>query len=121
QRLRDGGAFIGWGATQYFSEYNAHGKLVLDGRFVGLNASYRAFRLPWSGRPKAIPDIAADDSGGRTTVYASWNGATGVVFWRVRNGSGDQLAIAPRRGFETAITVASSKYVQVQALDGRHH
>jgi hypothetical protein len=121
QPLRDGGSFVGWGATQYFSEYDGHGQLVLDGRFVGLNASYRAYRLRWSGAPKGAPDIAATDSGGHTTVYASWNGATDIAFWRVLDGRGQRLSVAPRQGFETAITVTSTRYVKVQALDRHHH
>jgi hypothetical protein len=40
------------------------------------------------GRPAALPARgAARASDGKTTVYASWNGATKVVSWRVLGGS----------------------------------
>ena len=55
------------------------------------------------------------------TVYASWNGATGVASWRVLAGpSTHQLAAVATgadSGFETAIaTPTAEAYVQVQAL-----
>ena len=43
--------FVGWGARPYISEYGPGGKLLFDARFVGQNASYRAYLLPWNGRP----------------------------------------------------------------------
>jgi hypothetical protein len=66
--------------------------------------------------------VAARRTGGRTTVYASWNGATEVKSWRALAGSGagslTQVANVPKSGFETAITVAPGyKRFQVQALD----
>jgi hypothetical protein len=56
------------------------------------------------------------------TVYASWNGATGVASWRVLAGAAaTQLApaaSAPKGGFETSIsTPGKPAYVAVQALD----
>ncbi len=55
-------------------------------------------------------------------MYASWNGATEVVSWRVLAGSaGGRLAAvagATRSGFETAIPLARSyASFEVQALD----
>ena len=69
---------------------------------------------------RSNPDVAATSRRGHTTVFASWNGATGVAFWRVRNARRQSLATVPRRDFETAIRVVPSAYVQVQALDARH-
>jgi hypothetical protein len=61
---------------------------------------------------------------GGATVYASWNGATLVGGWRVLGGGEPRsltpLAEAPRRGFETAISLPAAPvgpYVSVQALD----
>ena len=49
---------------------------------------YRAFRFPWSATPAAPPAIALKATGAATTtVYASWNGATGVAAWRVLGGA----------------------------------
>ena len=50
--------------------------------------TYRATREPWVGRPLDPPAGSARASGGRTMVYASWNGATEVKSWRVLGGNG---------------------------------
>ena len=62
-------------------------------------------------------------SGATSTVYASWNGATGVTGWRVLSGpSTAQLKVVaegPRTGFESAIGVPAGgvgSYLSVQAL-----
>ena len=59
--------------------------------------------------------------GGKMTVYASWNGATGVAAWRVFAGSRPSkmpaVATASKRGFETAINARARPYVTVEALD----
>ena len=56
------------------------------------------------------------------TVYASWNGATGVSAWRVLAGRTPAtlgaVASAPASGFETAIAVPGGHAnFAVQALD----
>jgi hypothetical protein len=65
-------------------------------------------------------------SAGKTTVYASWNGATRVVSWRVLAGPAagrlTVVARSARSGFETAIALrASYRSFKLQALgaDGR--
>jgi hypothetical protein len=65
----------------------------------------------------------AASGAGRTAVYASWNGATAVGSWQVLSGTTADashmaaVAVAPRTGFETSATVASSgPYFAVQAL-----
>jgi Arylsulfotransferase (ASST) len=121
QVLPNGNVFVGWGSEPYFSEYSKDGKLLFDAEFQGDAQSYRAFRLPWSGHPGDDPALAVErGSGNRVTVYASWNGATEVATWRVLAGPNpDQLepvGSAPRRGFETAVTVRTAEpYVAVQA------
>ena len=125
QELPNGDSFIGWGEQNYISEYNSRSQLVFDARFVDVNASYRAYRFSWTGTPQTLPAVAASNSGRRTTVYASWNGATGVASWRVLSGSSAtslrSVATARRSGFETSITISSASYVQVQALDSSGH
>jgi hypothetical protein len=113
--------FVGWGQQPYFTEYDRHGKLVLDGRFVGNTSSYRAYAFPWSGTPAVPPAVAASTSGRTTSVYASWNGATGVGAWRVLSGA-SASALRPTRtvtdtSFETETTITAAAYVAVQALD----
>jgi hypothetical protein len=61
-------------------------------------------------------------AGAKTTVYASWNGATEVARWRVLSGAtAGSLRAGPtaaRTGFETAIALSgAAKVVQVEALD----
>ena len=123
QELPDADDFIGWGQQPYFSQYNAQGKLVFEGRFVDENFSYRAYRFAWSATPSTPPASTVVRRGPNMTVYVSWNGATGVAAWRVLAGSQpDRLravASARRRGFETAINSRAHAYVAVAALDAK--
>jgi hypothetical protein len=125
QQLSDADDFVGWGQQPYFSEFNAKGKLVFDARFVGSNTTYRAYRFTWNGTPTAPPTLAVSRHGRKMTVYASWNGATGVAAWRVFGGSRPSkmpaVATAPKAGFETAIKARALPYVAVQALDAKGH
>ncbi len=120
QLLADGDEFVGWGQQPYFTEFDAHGRIVFDGRFVDANSSYRVYRLPWQGTPTTTPAIAASSNGSSTVVYASWNGATDVAYWRVLGGkSASGLSVIgkmARQGFETQLTVAREPYVAVQAV-----
>jgi hypothetical protein len=122
QALPNGGAFVGWGEDPYFSEFNSAGQIVFDGRLPSPIQIYRSFRFPWSATPTAPPAIALrQQADGRTVVYASWNGATGVSSWRVLAGATptmlSPIASAPWGGFETAIAVQSANSVfAVQAL-----
>jgi hypothetical protein len=125
QQLPDADDFVGWGQQPYFSQFNAKGKLVFDARFVGSNITYRAYRFAWNGTPAAPPALAVSRHGGKMTVYASWNGATGVAAWRVFGGSRPSkmpaVATTLKRGFETAINARSLPYVAVEALDAKGH
>jgi hypothetical protein len=122
--LPDGNEFIGWGSSPRFSEFTASGEMVLDAVLPGPDISYRATVEPWVGLPLYPPTAAARRRDGTTTVYASWNGATQVVSWKVLAGSSsatlESVTTAAKIGFETAITVPSSYRVfRVQALDAR--
>jgi Arylsulfotransferase (ASST) len=125
QQLPNRDDFLGWGQQPYFSEYDPHGRLIFDGRVVGSNASYRAYRFRWSATPAVPPDVAAINRGHTTTVYASWNGATSVASWRVLGGSAPTrlrtVKTAAKRGFETSIAIGAQRYVAVQALDRAGH
>jgi hypothetical protein len=123
QQLPDADDLVGWGQQPFFTEYDPHGQLIVDGRFVGTTSSYRVYKFPWQGQPQKPPDAAASTSGKTTTVYASWNGATTVSGWRVLSGPSATVLrptrAVPRRGFETSTQINAARYVAVQALDSR--
>jgi EmrB/QacA subfamily drug resistance transporter len=124
QPLANGNVFVGFGSEPYFSEYSQSGKLLFEGELPGPDLTYRATLQQWVGEPLVPPAGAARQTGGKTTVYASWNGATQVVSWRVLTGNGTGtatptvVATAARSGFETAISVPQGdESFRVQALD----
>jgi hypothetical protein len=123
QVLPNGNVFIGWGSAPVFSEFDAEGNLLFNGRFPQGANSYRAYRFPWVGTPTVPPDTAVEPGlGNDLTVYASWNGATEVVEWEVLAGP-DPEALEPvgsgaRIGFETALEVTTAEpYLAVRALN----
>ncbi len=123
QVLPNGNVFIGWGSAPVFSEFDAEGNLLFNGRFPRGANTYRAYRFPWVGTPSAPPDTAVElGLGNDLTVYVSWNGATEVVQWEVLAGP-DAETLEPvgsgaRIGFETAIEVSIAEpYLAVQALN----
>ncbi len=124
QQLPGGDVMVGWGQQPYFSEYNSRGQLEFDAHFVDGTANYRAYRFPWTGTPQTTPAVAASTRSGKTTVWASWNGATGVSSWRILAGSSPSslspVATVRKNGFETAATIGAAKYVAVQALGSRN-
>jgi EmrB/QacA subfamily drug resistance transporter len=124
QQLANGNALVGWGSEPAFAEYSRSGRRLLEGRFPGADLSYRATLEQWVGLPLSPPVGAARRAGGRSTVYASWNGATEVVSWRVLAGPDASrlaaVATVAKSGFETAIWLGQSyASFEVQALDAR--
>jgi EmrB/QacA subfamily drug resistance transporter len=124
QILPNGERFVGWGQAPFFSLYSKTGKLLFDAALPPPDISYRSYVQTWVGKPSYPPSGAATTSGGHTTVYASWNGATQVKSWKVLavgSGAGSKAVVATgkRQGFETAIPITSSaKQFEVQALNG---
>lgn len=120
QVLSSGDAFVGFGATPYFSQFSADGRLRFDAKLPDGDGSYRVERHSWSATPATRPLAAARAAdAGHVTVYASWNGATSVARWQVLV-DGAVVAGAARDGFETAITVpAGPGSYAVRALDAR--
>jgi hypothetical protein len=122
QVLPNGNVLIGWGAEPYFTELQADGSPVLDGKFAK-GTSYRAFRFDWTGQPGDVPAVAsARSTSGQATVYVSWNGSTETVRWRLLAGRGpgglQSAGDLPRQGFETAIPVPNgATRAAVEALD----
>jgi Arylsulfotransferase (ASST) len=120
QVLENGNSFVGWGEYPYFTEFSTTGQILFDGHFPWSGQSYRAYRFPWSATPAAPPKAAVVTKGAVSTVYASWNGATGVSAWRVLGGPTPAtlsvLAEVPVVGFENAIAVPANANFAVQAL-----
>ncbi len=127
QVLPDNDVFIGWGEAPAFSEFGRHGRQLFIGTFSAPFRSYRTDRYQWYGQPTTPPSIWVSRPASRpATVYASWNGATNVAFWRVRAGPtpAAQAVIGqfPKTSFETAMTIANVEpYFSVQALEQNGH
>jgi EmrB/QacA subfamily drug resistance transporter len=126
QPLSNGNVFVGWGSEPYISEFTRSGKVLAEAELPDPDLTYRATLEQWVGEPLSPPAGAARRENGATTVYASWNGATQVVSWRVLASSNAArervVASAPKSGFETAIPVPvgyQSFTVQALAADGR--
>jgi EmrB/QacA subfamily drug resistance transporter len=123
QPLPDGNVMVGWGSTRYMSEYTHDGQTQVLGAVLPYpDLTYRATVEPWVGLPLYPPAGAARHRAGKTTVYASWNGATEVASWRVLGGAGGgqpaTVASAPKSGFETAIALKQGyASYEVQALN----
>jgi Arylsulfotransferase (ASST) len=128
QALENGDWMVGWGQAGYLSEVNPAGQVLFNAHLPPSWESYRTFAQSWNGQPPQPPAVAVAPSSsapGATGVYASWNGATEVVSWRVLGGASPSalapVASAAAAGFETAITLpagAPPAYVQAQALNG---
>ena len=87
QVLSSGGSFVGWGEQPYFSEFSPSGQILFEANIPFPTGPYRAYTFPWTGAPASPPSLAVSPSSGEAnTVYASWNGATGVSAWRVLAG-----------------------------------
>jgi hypothetical protein len=124
QLLPGGNALVGWGSLPFFSEYSNSGRQLLDAVFPGKDRSYRVlFTSTWMGTPSYPPSGVVRASGGRTTVYASWNGATEVARWIVLGGASASrlkpVASEVRTGFETEISLGRRSYkaLAVRAVD----
>jgi hypothetical protein len=107
---------------EVLSEFGPRGDLLVSVSYPTEGESYRAFRFPWSGQPQDDdPAVAAEfREDGQVAVYASWNGATEVAEWEVLAGPGpdrlEPVGTAPRKGFETVITVETAEqYIKVRA------
>ncbi len=129
QVLPHGEALVGFGATQFFSEFSKsgekhkHGKLLFEAELPKGDGTYRVMRFPWSATPHTKPAVVAvRENVSEVNVYASWNGATAVAKWEVLAGESqaslEPVTSAPWGNFETKITVSSEdKVFEVRALD----
>ena len=114
QRLKGGGAFLGFGEQPFVSMFNKKGTLVFDGEFPSPDIAYRSYLQKWVGMPLTEPSAVAVANG----IAVSWNGATQVTRWRVIDASGKTVATRARDGFETQIPLGrtSAGGMTVQAL-----
>jgi Arylsulfotransferase (ASST) len=121
QALPGGQVFVGWGAANYFTEWDRNGEVLLDAR-LSRGVSYRAFQQQWEGAPARRPDVVVVRSGGRARVYVSWNGATVHRRWRLWGGDRQDalapFALANVEGFETEIPLDDPpRWILLEALD----
>jgi hypothetical protein len=127
QVLPNGNVAISWGSQPLFSEVSKSGKVLLDAAWPNPDVNYRVYVQKWTGTPSFAPNGAVRKSGGKSTVYASWDGATQVAKWRVLAGKDAKhlatVATKTKNGFETAIPLGrlSFKAYKVQALDSKGH
>jgi hypothetical protein len=113
QLLDNGNVFVGWGGSPYMTEFDRAGGIIFDARLPHAGESYRAFRLPWNGHPADRPAAVIR---GRA-LYASWNGATAVASWQLRE-NGQPSRIVRRTGFETKLPLSMrATSADVVALD----
>ena len=113
QLLGNGNVFVGWGGSPYMTEFDHAGGITFDARLPRAGESYRAFRFPWVGRPAGRPAVVIR---GRA-LHASWNGATAVASWQLRE-NGRTIRTLQRRGFETALPLSmKTTSANVVALD----
>lgn len=122
QTLSNEDTFVGWGQAGYASEFSNTGQLIFDMHLPAPTNSYRAYRMPWQAQPVKPPTLAlVTPQHGVPVAYASWNGATTVVSWRLLAGSSQNalkaVGVFPRTGFESEIPIhAPGPYVAVQAI-----
>lgn len=128
--------FLGYGIQPFLAEFSSNGTLLLDAQFgaenllvgqwgaPGVVSAYRAYKLPWIGKPTTIPDVYFDTA--LHTAYLSWNGATEVDGWEVyvANATSGPWGFAARKvrtGFETVVGIGDARlgtYVRARAVDG---
>ena len=120
QVVPGGGMMVGWGNNPYVTEFGPGGDVRFDASFPGQAKNYRAYRDTWIGRPTLRPALAVKSA----TAYASWNGSTETVWWRLDGGAArsnlEPIASVRKQGFETAIPLHHRpRWLSVTALDAR--
>lgn len=131
-RKADSDLLVGYGINPVITEFSSNGTVVCDMHFgskssweIGDVQSYRAYKFPWTGRPRYRPLAKIR----REIVYVSWNGATDVRVWLLQasdgvDGKWIEVAKVAKAGFETAVPLlssvyqASGRYIRLLAIDG---
>ena len=124
QVLPNGNVVVGWGGLPYVTEFRPGGAVHFDARLPAGGQNYRAFRLPWLGRPRDPPRLVAHAVSGRPLLHASWNGATEVAAWRLETGSRrnnlETALTKPNKGFETSLPVPRGSAFAAAVALGLH-
>ncbi|KAI0852146.1 ASST-domain-containing protein [Daldinia vernicosa] len=125
QQLEDGHVIMGYGSTPKIREFSPDGATLMTAQFGpgdGLIFSYRAYRLPWIGRPKSPPSVLAcrNEASNSTAVYMSWLGATEHKSWVVFAGDDNSTLTltsqVEKTGFETVATIpGQAPFIRVEA------
>ena len=124
QTRPDGNVFVGFGAQPFFSEFSPGGRLLYDASLPRDDGSYRAYRHRWWATPRTRPALAVRSTdAAEVSLFASWNGATGVDRWQVLAGRRGEplrpIGSRSNQGFETRIRLSSpADTFVVRALDG---
>ncbi|PYH40112.1 uncharacterized protein BP01DRAFT_387643 [Aspergillus saccharolyticus JOP 1030-1] len=133
QLLPNNNVFVSWSDYGYISEFDHDGRLLTAARFASDRfGNYRAYKFPWSAQPAEPPVVVAAVVGINgselvTELYASWNGATEVKFWRfwaraAADADKVPIGIVPQTGFETSfIARGYMDWVSAEALDADQH
>jgi arylsulfotransferase ASST len=124
QLLPNGNMFVGWGTEPWMTEFDHAGRVVWDAKLPHGGENYRAFRLPWVGRPTDAPKLVARSSTAGKRLYVSWNGATEVAQWRLNTGAAEnglaEEATGPKESFETVLVPKpGARFASVTALDAK--
>jgi len=123
RRLAGGNWLLGYGGLPDFTEFDAAGRVLLDGTLGHEVQSFTTELAPWSAHAPGVPSLALSRAApGGVRAAISWNGATDVATWRVLGGHSPgrlaRLLDVPAAGFQTTATVpATSALLQAQALD----
>jgi len=124
QMLPNGHMVVGWGNEPYVTEFGPDGAILFDAKLPRGGQNYRAFRFDWAGKPSTSPALVAPGGRQGRKAFASWNGATEVVAWRLLAGAARdalQRVLTKRKGgFETPLDVPPKlRFAAAVALD-RH-
>jgi arylsulfotransferase ASST len=124
QQLGDGD-FVGWGEQPYFTQFDRNGHTVFDAHMNNSTPSYRVYRFHWNATPWTPPTAIASTSKGKSYVFMSWNGATGIAGWRVWSGASPTslhyVMSVSKNAFESKAVIPAAKYIEVQAVDAHHN
>ncbi|KAI9698906.1 MAG: hypothetical protein M1820_007327 [Bogoriella megaspora] len=133
--LPNGNALIGYGQIPLAREYGpgegSNTEIRWQARFGvdNLVQDYRIFKQEWEAIPTWPPSLYVDTTesaseDGCFSAYASWNGATDLMEWKVYVGPTEQtlsyIGSVPPRGFETKFRVGGP-VLQVAAVTTNRH
>ena len=130
---KDPKVVVGFGLAAVWTEFDPNGTALCDVHYGSKTSwegghvqSYRAYKFPWTGKPRKPPTVEITDDDAE--VIVSWNGATDVVEWVLQcsehnkqdESNWHDLARVAKDKFEVNIPVPDSiedtRYLRVIAL-----